>query len=149
MNHFYQLNEDELALCSIVIWAVLDPANPFIAPSSAPFVIGFVSYILESCSPPENRAIRKIRTCQLSGLCQYGLGFANVTISTDLARDLGTRIVAAIFYGGDAFNTYVLIAILVNVLATLFGEPYSHNMLLFPCMRTQRVRRSWYVYLSW
>jgi hypothetical protein len=55
VNHFYQLSEGELALCSIVIWAVLDPANPFIAPSSAPFVIGFVSYILESSSPPENR----------------------------------------------------------------------------------------------
>ena len=24
----------------IVIWAVLDPANPFISPTSAPFVIG-------------------------------------------------------------------------------------------------------------
>jgi len=149
VNHFYQLNEDELALCSTVIWAVLDPANPFIAPSSAPFVIGFVSYILESSSPPENRTIRKIRTCQLSGLCQYGLGFANVTISTNLARDLGTRIVAAISYGGDAFNTYLPIAILINVPATLFSEPYSHNMLLFPCMRAQRVHRSWNVYLSW
>lgn len=29
--------------CSLVIWAVLDPANPFIAPASAPFVIGLVS----------------------------------------------------------------------------------------------------------
>jgi hypothetical protein len=56
VNHFYQLNEDELALCSIVIWAVLDPANPFNAPSLAPFVIGLVSYIIESSSPPENRA---------------------------------------------------------------------------------------------
>lgn len=26
----------------IVIWATLDPANPFISPSSAPFVIGMV-----------------------------------------------------------------------------------------------------------
>ena len=28
-------------------------------------------------------------------------GFADITISTNLARDLGTRIVAAIFYGGE------------------------------------------------
>lgn len=48
-------------------------------------------------------------------------GFANVTISTNLARDLGTRIVAAIFYGGDAFDRYSAIAILVNVPATIFA----------------------------
>lgn len=48
-------------------------------------------------------------------------GFANATISTNLARDLGTRIVAAIFYGGDAFGSYSAIAILVNVPATLFS----------------------------
>jgi len=80
----------------IVIWAVLDPANPFVAPQSAPFVIGLA----------------------------YGnmiWGFANVTISTNLARDLGTRIVSAIFYGGDAFNRYAPIGILVNIPATLFA----------------------------
>jgi hypothetical protein len=48
-------------------------------------------------------------------------GFANVTISTNLARDLGTRIVAAIFYGGDAFNRYAPIAIFVNIPATIFA----------------------------
>lgn len=48
-------------------------------------------------------------------------GFANVTISTNLARDLGTRIVAAIFFGGDAFNRYAPLAILVNIPATLFA----------------------------
>lgn len=48
-------------------------------------------------------------------------GFANVTISTNLARDLGTRIVAAMFYGGDAFNLYSPIAILTNVPATIFS----------------------------
>jgi len=48
-------------------------------------------------------------------------GFANVTISTNLARDLGTRIVAAIFFGGDAFGDYSAIAILVNVPATIFS----------------------------
>jgi hypothetical protein len=59
----------------LIIWAVLDPANPFIAPSSAPFVIGLA-------------------------YANMIWGFANVTISTNLARDLGTRIVAAIFFGG-------------------------------------------------
>jgi len=80
----------------IIIWAVLDPANPFIAPSGAPFAIGL-------------------------GYAIMIWGFANVTISTNLARDLGTRIVAAIFFGGDAFNDYAAIAILVNIPATLFA----------------------------
>jgi len=80
----------------IVIWAVIDPANPFIAPASAPFVIGLA-------------------------YANMIWGFANATISTNLARDLGTRIVAAIFYGGDAFNDYAPIAILVNIPATIFG----------------------------
>lgn len=67
-------------------------------------------------------------------------GFAGVTIATNTARDLGTRIVAAIFYGGgehhqttkipcsiiltsltDAFNRYSAIAILTNIPATLFA----------------------------
>ncbi|TVY49685.1 Aquaporin [Lachnellula occidentalis] len=80
----------------LVIWAVLDPANPFVSPFSAPFVIGLA----------------------------YGnmvWGFAGATIATNLARDLGTRIVAAIFYGGDAFNTYAPIAIFTNVPATMFA----------------------------
>ena len=79
-----------------VIWAVLDPANPFVSPASAPFVIGMA-------------------------YANMIWGFANATISTNLARDLGTRMVAAIFYGGDAFNHYAPIAILVNVPATIFA----------------------------
>lgn len=53
-------------------------------------------------------------------------GFADVTISTNLARDLGTRIVAAIFFGKEAFTYmgYAPIAILVNVPATLFATAY-------------------------
>ncbi|PSS22047.1 hypothetical protein M430DRAFT_34057 [Amorphotheca resinae ATCC 22711] len=80
----------------LLIWAVLDPANPFISPQTAPFVIGIAYAIMV-------------------------WGFADVTISTNLARDLGTRIVAAIFYGGDAFTHYAPIAILVNVPATIFA----------------------------
>lgn len=54
-------------------------------------------------------------------------GFAANTISTNLARDLGTRMVAAIFFGREAFtfdNGYAWIAILVNVPATIFGTAY-------------------------
>ncbi|EKD14690.1 uncharacterized protein L3040_000213 [Drepanopeziza brunnea f. sp. 'multigermtubi'] len=80
----------------LVIWAVLDPANPFIAPASAPFVIGLA-------------------------YANMVWGFADATISTNLARDLGTRMVAAIFWGGDAFGKYAAIAILTNVPATLFA----------------------------
>jgi len=81
---------------AIVIWAVLDPANPFVSAPSAPFVIGLA-------------------------YANMIWGFAPATISTNLARDLGTRIVAAIFYGSDAFGKYSAISILVNIPATLFG----------------------------
>ncbi|KAI6714880.1 hypothetical protein JHW43_002534 [Diplocarpon mali] len=80
----------------LIIWAVLDPANPFVTPASAPFVIGLA-------------------------YANMVWGFANVTISTNLARDLGTRMVAAIFWGRDAFGDYAAIAILVNVPATIFA----------------------------
>lgn len=53
-------------------------------------------------------------------------GFADISISTNMARDLGTRIVAAIFFGREAFAymNYSWIAILVNVPATLFATGY-------------------------
>lgn len=94
------------AYIGLVIWAALDPANPFITPSSAPFVIG-LAYAVSVW------------------------GFASITISTNLARDLGTRIVAAIFYGGEVFtyHHYSWIAILVNVPATLFATGY-YEMLM-------------------
>lgn len=85
----------------IVIWACLDPANPFVAATSAPFAIGLAYATMV-------------------------WGFADIAISTNLARDLGTRIVAAIFFGGEAFSylNYSWIAILVNVPATLFATGY-------------------------
>lgn len=55
----------------IVIWSCLDPANPFVSPVSVPFTIG------------------------LSYGCMIW-GFAANTISTNLARDLGTRIVVCL-----------------------------------------------------
>jgi hypothetical protein len=53
-------------------------------------------------------------------------GFAPITISTNLARDLGCRIVAAIFFGREAFGyeSYCWISILVNVPATLFATGF-------------------------
>ena len=53
-------------------------------------------------------------------------GFAGIAISTNLARDLGTRIVAAIFFGREAFsyNSYSWIAVLVNVPATILATAY-------------------------
>ena len=85
----------------IVIWSCIDPANPFVSPQSAPFAIGLAYAVMV-------------------------WGFADVAISTNLARDLGTRIVAAIFFGGESFSylNYSWIAILVNVPATLFATGY-------------------------
>ncbi|KIX04354.1 uncharacterized protein Z518_05222 [Rhinocladiella mackenziei CBS 650.93] len=86
----------------IVIWACLDPANPFVSPPTAPFVIGIAYAVMV-------------------------WGFAGNTISTNLARDLGTRIVAAIFFGKEAFtfsSSYSWISILVNVPATLLATGY-------------------------
>lgn len=53
-------------------------------------------------------------------------GFADISISMNLARDLGTRIVAAMFFGREAFTymNYSWIGILVNIPATLFGTGY-------------------------
>ncbi|KAL6244220.1 hypothetical protein RBB50_009090 [Rhinocladiella similis] len=86
----------------VVIWTCLDPANPFVSAVSVPFTIG-IAY------------------------ATMVWGFAGNTISTNLARDLGTRMVAAIFFGKEAFtfdNGYPWISILVNVPATIFATGY-------------------------
>lgn len=85
----------------LVIWACLDPANPFISATTAPFAIGMAYATMV-------------------------WAFADISISTNLARDLGTRIVAAIFFGGESFSyyNYSWIAILVNVPATIFATGY-------------------------
>ena len=86
----------------IVLWACLDPANPFMTATAAPWAIGLAYAVMV-------------------------WGFAGNSISTNLARDLGTRIVAAIFFGGEAFsvnNGYSWISILVNVPATIFATGY-------------------------
>jgi glycerol uptake facilitator-like aquaporin len=86
----------------VIIWACLDPANPFVTPVSIPFTIGMAYATMV-------------------------WGFAANSISTNLARDLGTRIVAAIFWGGGVFsadNGYSWISILVNIPATIFATGY-------------------------
>lgn len=89
------------AIIAIVIWACIDPANPFMTPAAAPFAIG-LSY-----------------SCVI-------WGFADTTISLNMAKDLGTRMVAAIFYGREVFTykSYSPIAILVSIPATLLGTAY-------------------------
>lgn len=54
------------------------------------------------------------------------IGFAANSISTNTARDLGTRIVAAMFFGKEAFTyqNYAWISILVNIPATIFATGY-------------------------
>jgi len=82
----------------LVIWASLDPANPFMSPQVAPFAIGLA-------------------------FCNMIWGNAFISIATNTARDLGTRLVAAIFYGGEAFTyrNYSWIPILTNIPATLIA----------------------------
>ena len=89
------------AFIGVIIWACIDPANPFVSPASIPFAIGLAYAVMV-------------------------WGFADVTISTNLARDLGTRIVAAIFFGKEAFTYmgYAPIAILLNIPATLLATGY-------------------------
>lgn len=89
------------AIVSTVIWGCIDPANPFITPVLMPCIIG-IAY------------------------AAMIWGFGANTISMNMARDLGTRIVAAIFFGRQAFSylNYCSIAIFVNVPAYIFGAAY-------------------------
>lgn len=48
-------------------------------------------------------------------------GFADVTIELNSSRDLGARIVAAIFFGGDAFSVYSAIPVFTSIPAMLLG----------------------------
>ncbi|KAH8847152.1 hypothetical protein MCOR27_006221 [Pyricularia oryzae] len=86
------------AFIALVVWAALDPSNPFIHPAAIPFIIG-IAY------------------------ADMIWGFGGITLSTNLARDLGARIVAGILFGGEAFtyHGYAPIGMLVNIPATLFG----------------------------
>lgn len=100
---------------AIVIWACLDPANPFVSPVSVPWTIGLAYAAMI-------------------------WGFAGNSISTNLARDLGTRIVAAIFFGKGAFTYqhYPWISILVNVPATIFGTGYYEFLMRDSLQKIQK-----------
>ncbi|KAF2211370.1 hypothetical protein CERZMDRAFT_106532 [Cercospora zeae-maydis SCOH1-5] len=80
----------------LIIWAVLDPANPFVTPSAAPFMVGLAYATIV-------------------------WGFGGVTLGLNTARDLGPRIVAAIFYGKEAFTYYHYswIPLLINIPSTI------------------------------
>lgn len=84
----------------------MDPANPFISPSNAPFVIGL-------------------------GYALMVWGFAPISISTNLAKDLGCRAVVALFYGSTAwtYRGYFWISLFVNIPATLFATAYYEFVL--------------------
>ena len=101
MGHVFAVEFFADALIGLAIWAALDPANPFMVPTAIPFVIG---------------------------LAYAGMiwGFGSQTLSTNLARDLGTRLVAAIFFGSEAFTNmgYAPIGMLVNIPATLLATAY-------------------------
>ncbi|KAB8293934.1 hypothetical protein EYC80_009407 [Monilinia laxa] len=87
----------------IVIWACHDPMNPFVSVAALPWVIGL-------------------------GYATMIWGFADVTIELNSSRDLGARIVAAIFFGEDAFSVYSAIPILTSIPAMLFGTAL-HEMI--------------------
>jgi len=84
----------------------MDPANPFITPSMAPFVIGI-------------------------GYAVMVWGFAPISISTNLAKDLGCRVVATLFYGAEAwtYRSYFWISLFVNIPATLFATAFYEFVL--------------------
>jgi hypothetical protein len=53
-------------------------------------------------------------------------GFAGISMSTNLAKDLGCRLVATIFFGSEAFTyrSYWWISLFVNIPATFFATCY-------------------------
>ncbi len=79
----------------------MDPLNPFVTPVCIPFLLGMA-------------------------YTDMIWGFGSIALSTNLARDLGARVVAAIFYGPEVFTYrgYPPIAIFVNVPATLLATTY-------------------------
>ncbi|KAH6604397.1 aquaporin-like protein [Trichoderma cornu-damae] len=86
---------------ALLIWACIDPANPLVSPYITPLVIGFA-------------------------YASMAWAFGSATVNMNAARDLGPRIVAAIFYGGEAFTykNYAPIAILVNIPATFIASSF-------------------------
>ncbi|KAG8746961.1 hypothetical protein FRC10_002760 [Ceratobasidium sp. 414] len=85
---------------SIVIWACLDPANPFVSASSVPFAIG-MAY-----------------TAMI-------IGYVPGTIATNAARDFGARCAAAAIWGKGAFpSPYSAISAPTNIPAMLLAVAF-------------------------
>ncbi|KAG8715626.1 hypothetical protein FRC11_002178 [Ceratobasidium sp. 423] len=85
------------SLFKIVIWACLDPANPFVSAASVPFAIG-MAY-----------------TAMI-------IGYVPGTIATNAARDFGARCAAAAIWGKGAFpSPYSAISALTNIPAMLLA----------------------------
>ncbi|THZ03324.1 aquaporin-like protein [Aureobasidium pullulans] len=102
--------------------------------------IGIVIWAFPKSTPPKNLADGIPTPLPLNNPTNYILclaystmvwAFADITISTNMARDLGTRLVALIFFGREAFtyHSYSWISILVNIPATLFATAY-YEMLM-------------------
>ncbi|KAI0683379.1 aquaporin-like protein [Cytidiella melzeri] len=93
-------------LIGLVIWACLDPTNFLVPPSAAPFIIGLTYAV-----------------------CIWG--FALNGLSTNTARDLGTRFAAMSIWGTDAAGgKYAAIAALANIPATILGAVFYEVFLL-------------------
>lgn len=101
MGHVFAVEFFADAFIGLAIWAALDPANPFMKQGAIPFVIGLAYAVMI-------------------------WGFGSQTLSTNLARDLGPRIVAAMFFGKEAFTQmgYAPIGMLVNIPATLLATAF-------------------------
>ncbi|KIP11551.1 hypothetical protein PHLGIDRAFT_99331 [Phlebiopsis gigantea 11061_1 CR5-6] len=92
-------------LIGLVIWSCLDPTNFMVPPAAAPWIVAF-SY----------------------GMCVWG--YAVVGLSTNTARDLGTRFAMLAIYGRAASGgKYAAIAALTNIPATLLAACF-HEFIL-------------------
>ncbi|KAI9824841.1 MAG: hypothetical protein M1819_000793 [Sarea resinae] len=89
------------AFIALVVWAALDPANPFVGPTTIPLIIGFA-------------------------FGNMGWAFGSLGLATNTAKDLGPRIVATWYYGHEAFTYkhYAWIPILTCYASSLFATTW-------------------------
>ncbi|KAK4500964.1 hypothetical protein PRZ48_006770 [Zasmidium cellare] len=89
------------ALLSMIIWSCVDLSNPFSTPVSLPYTVGLAFAVII-------------------------WGFGSQSLSMNSARDLGPRIVTAIFFGSEAFTYkhFAWIPILVNIPGYLLGAGF-------------------------
>ncbi|KAI0093443.1 aquaporin-like protein [Irpex rosettiformis] len=93
-------------MIGLVIWACIDPTNFLSPPAAAPWIISLTYAV-----------------------CVWG--FALNGISTNAARDLGTRFAVLTIWGSDASGgAYAAIAALTNIPATICGVLFYEFILL-------------------